>query len=280
MIENFFKSNYFMSEEWISFVNSVTKKITFVDAGGKKYPVLGNSKVLAWHPYTEPEINHLNKMGITVFFINDNFEDTNTNYRIVSNKTYDKISKDYHEGFKKNVRRSTRFNLNFVEGCNLDDMLRLNQMHMKDLGSTPYPRKFLDLLSNLPSNRIFSVEYQNKVVSFGLGFEDSNNFYFSLANSDKNFYDMRIVYFLYDKILKYCSEKGLNVHLGMGLKGQGSEIFKDRLGALRFGCYIKPELGTQVKILKLLNKVHITWLKSIYANLMFKNFFGNLIPFF
>lgn len=269
-----------MSEEWTDFVNSTTKKITFVSVDGKKYPVFGNSKVLAWHPYTEAEITQLNKMGITVFFVNDNFADTNTNYRIVGSKPYPEISKNYHEGFKKNVKRSTRFNLNFVDGCSLDDMSMLNQMHMKDLGSIPYPRKFLDMLSKLPSNKIFSVEYQNKAVSFGLGFEDSTNFYFSIANSDKKFYDMRTVYFLYDEILKYCSEKGLNLHLGMGIKGQGSEIFKDRLGALRFGCYIKPELGAQVKMLKLINKLHLTWLKSIYANLMFKSFFGNLIPFF
>ncbi len=280
MIENFFKSNYFMSEEWINFVNSVTNKVTFTNINGKTYPIFGNCKVLAWHPYTDSEVTELNRRKIVAFFITDKFEDTEIHYRIVSANTYDKVSKNYHEGFEKNVRRAGRFSLRFVSGCRLDDMVRLNKIHMKDLSSTAYPRKFLSMLSNLPSSKTFSVEHDGKIVSFGLGFEDSTNFYFSIANSDKNFYDMRIVYFLYDNIFKYCSERGLNVHLGTGLKGQGSEIFKDRLGALRFGCYISPKLGTQVKILKLINKIRISWLKNVYANIMFKNFFGNLIPFF
>ena len=285
-----FKNNFYLSEEYAKFCSKITGVSLSKEYYNKVNIFLLKNKIISISNYDEEISNifrtkKLHFMGVkNILNKEDKFPSFNE-YSIFFKKKYDLAKKNYKHSFKEGVRQSAKFPLssNLLRGYNKEvtsEVYNLYKKQMSRLNSVIFPYYFFEEFMNIPNSFLLLIRYENKICAYGFCFENQNNVYFSIAGADKNYFKYRANNKLYDELIRYSCNNNKNIHLGMGVKNSGYQIFKENTGAINFKCERSPD-HTKGLIIgsKLLKIFFIGGILKLISKLFPKKILFEAIPF-
>ncbi|MDD5133069.1 MAG: hypothetical protein PHD81_02935 [Candidatus Nanoarchaeia archaeon] len=230
-----FKNNFYLSKEWSELINSINGNISTINIRKKSIPIYKNKITLAWHRYSNLEIEELRNNKIIVTKITDSKKGL-INYHVMFAQDYDEVYKNYDKKFRNLVKKSKEFKLKLNKETNFNSLYFIYLHTLKRLNSPAFPLKFFENALKLKEAKAFSVIYQGTKIAGCLIFENEDNVYLSFAFSLDNYFFTKPNNFLYDAIINYAMKNKKNLHFGMGVENAGYERFKDDTGAIKLKC--------------------------------------------
>lgn len=150
-----------------------------------------------------------------------------TNYILDINKNYSEIKSNYLEGFTKSLRRITKFNFQYKQLQDIDEVLtlyiklygeRVAHLRTKDYTAFKNLCKVLQQNHQLFIRQAFNES--NGIVALALLFKDENRLYNIISCLTQEGRRLEANYFLYDNIIQeFCNSKILLDMEGSDIKG-------------------------------------------------------------
>lgn len=281
-LRSLFQNNVYFSDEYIEFLKNWLKDIRHTEVNGVRLPYLKTAfdkKMLALHYYSDEEINQLNKNGIRVWALKQNFNSEKT-YHVMPHKSYPEILEGYCKSFRYYVRKAQEEELQLRMDWNLDDMYANYLETMKRLKTIVFPKEYFKLFKELSCAKNFNVVKENEVVASMITLENKDNHYHVFGFSNTKGRDSFANYFLYDSLFQYSSEKGLNTHLGSGFTDAGPDDFKRRTGAIKLNVMVSPkEAVNTYKLQRFLLKLPISFSHRFFSTRFFNTVIKSIIPY-
>lgn len=287
---NSFKHNFYLTEEWATFCSQATGIPVIEKTFLKKKIFLLNKKNIGISNYTnslskefcENKIAHMrvlpkiNKNDKTPSFVE---------YAILFKDTYENAIKKYKRTHKAALKQGRKYphKLEIVKEYKpkiIDELYVVYKKHMKRLNSTFFPKFFFVSLMNSPSSLVFILRYKQKIISYSFCFQYKDNLYASIGGGDADYFKIKCVNKLYDELIKYSCDNNLNLHLGMGEKDMGFNLFKENCGAINFKCERYPNNEEMIKKITPYLKLKITgFILGILSKLFPKKVVYMVMPF-
>ncbi len=246
-----FKNNFYLTEEWANFCSEVTgikltertilnkrifllkrKNISISNYDDKLAEAMKKEKISFMRVL--PEVNSQSKMPSFL------------GYSLFLKKSYDEAVKNYKRSFRDALKQGRKYEhkLEILEGADkklIKDIYKIYVAQMRRLNSFVFPISFLEKLIKLPSSLIFILKYNKKIIAYSLCFQYEDNLYASLGGGNPQMFKIRPSNKLYDELIKYACDNKLNLHLGIGERGAGFSLFKEKAGALNYKCERYPD---------------------------------------
>jgi hypothetical protein len=149
------------------------------------------------------------------------------NYILDINKNYSEIKANYLEGFTKSLRRITKFNFQYKQSQDIDEVLtlyiklygeRVAHLCKKDYAAFRNLCKVLQQNQQLIIRQAFNES--NGIVALALLFKDENRLYNIISCLTQEGRRLEANYFLYDNIIQeFCNSNILLDMEGSDIKG-------------------------------------------------------------
>jgi hypothetical protein len=188
-----------------------------------------------------PEINNRSKKSS--FF----------EYAVLHKKSYDLAVKNYAGSFKDALKQGKKYihTTKIIKEYDEKVVGKVYDIYvsqMKRLNSFVFSVSFFKHFLESPSSMMFLIEYEEKIIAYSFCFEYKDNLYASVGGGNHNYFNLRPVNKLYDELVRYACGNNFNLHLGMGEKDAGFNLFKEKAGAVNYKCERFPD---DEKVLKL-----------------------------
>lgn len=134
------------------------------------------------------------------------------------------LGKDYQKEFSKrkmrNINKSSKYAYNFLINDNINNFYEVYNSSMKRVDANKYFFFDKNTLNNLLHfGSIFSIEFQNKVVSSIFVLEDKDNIYYFLGGTMSEYLHYGFNSLLFDLVCKYYNSSKKRFLLGGGKNG-------------------------------------------------------------
>lgn len=250
MFEKAFETNFYDSEEFVSFCESVSgihrNKFLF---SHKNLSILKNKNVsIKIFPENEMNFMKQHKIHFLKPLLINNSTDNNPSmmeYTVWYYKPYDEAYFGFDKTFRKYSKRAEKLNFE-TKIIREYDVQILNQAYklyvkqMRRLNGFIFPKYFFKKFMELKSSFLLAIYDNDKLVGYSFCFENSENMYTSIGGGDKKYFSKYINYKLYNEKIKYACEHKLNIHMGMGTNESGFNDFKRRVGAISLKVFQYP----------------------------------------
>lgn len=248
-----FKNNFYLSKEYLNFCENVTG---LKNNKTHNFNII-NNKNISINNYTKNEMEFMTKNKINFLSVSNFNNSTNSfssilEYPILFHKPYEESYKRFDRSFRKYIKKAEnigyktviirKYNQKIVE-----QIYELYVEQMKRLNGFLLPKTFFESFLNLHSSLLLLIYYDSEVVGYSCCFENANNLYTSIGGGSKKYFDKYINYKLYHEKIKYACKNKLNIHMGIGIKDSGYNIFKKRTGAICFTCERFPNNDKQIQ---------------------------------
>lgn len=180
-------------------------------------------KAMEHFKFAEITLNHANPLLINVHIKTV----LRTNFILDLNRPYTSIYNDYEDGFTKSLRRIKKFNLEYNETTDYEDIIRLYQHLYQDrlpyFSKKDFSRfeKICGILSG-ENNLICRVAYnENKTIHATVALiKDGNRLYNMISCITPEGKKLEANYFLYDKLIEELAGRAMILDLeGSDVKG-------------------------------------------------------------
>jgi len=291
IIKDAFANNYYESLEYINFL----KKTIAINIRVKKFfnrsLFLIKNKMPSITLYDKKVAQELEKLNISYCMIdcipNDINEDQSIlEYSLIPKKKYEIAKSQYKRSFRDALKQSKKHDI-FIEIWEHPGEKKINKLYslykrqMHELNSFVLPKSFFIAFLGCRASKVFVVlkEENKEIIAYCLCFENSDNLYCSLGGSIRKFFKYKAVNILYDELIRYGCSKGLNIHLGLGMKGSGYSRFKENAGAINYLCKVFPNNERILKIYQKISHLKVVGiLLRLYSFLFPKKLIYLLIP--
>ena len=123
----------------------------------------------------------------------------------------------------------------------LERVYPLYERQMERLNSFLFPPSvFADLL-RMPAAFCLTIEHGPALIGYCFCAENRHNLYPSVGGVEAAFFPLRAVNHMYDYLVRYACERGLNIHFGLGIRDSGFDKFKQRAGAIAYKVERHPD---------------------------------------
>ena len=236
-----FKTNFYFSDEWAGLFQAATQRPARVVtvSGAERWVV--KDKLVAISNFSDTEAAVLRRSGIEVLRVLP-VPNTGTpnpslfEYSLWFKRTYDQAVGGYKDTFRRAVRQSERHDIRITLHREYDDDLiariyRLYERQMERLNSFVFPRTFFAGFLQMPQAFCLTIDHGSTPIGYCFCAENSENLYPSVGGIDPAFFPLRAVNRMYDYLVRYACERGLNIHFGLGIRDSGFDRFKQHAGA-------------------------------------------------
>lgn len=299
-IESAFINNYYESLEYINLLKKASGVNIRIKKFGNKSLFLMKNKSPSIMFYNEDIAKELERQNISFLMIKDipnkaNEKPSLLEYSLIPKKSYKDAKACYKRSFKDGLKQSKKFDIKTEIWQNLDEkslnlIYSFYKRQMKSLNSFILPRAFFMYLSECKALRTFAIfkisndrdkntKHTKELISYCFCFENTENLYCSIGGSLKKYFKYKPVNILYNELIRYGCSKGLNIHLGLGMRGSGYSRFKENAGAINLRC--KAFLGNEntLKIYQKLSRLKVVGIiLRLYSFLFPKRLIYTLIP--
>jgi hypothetical protein len=244
-----FVDNYYLSRDYAYLFSTILNKtLSAIKVGDGSYYSIGN-KLVGIHPYTDAEAQELKaeRIGFTRILNQDNSLSQNPSireYNVIPFAAYESCRKNYQKHFRNQVNQSQRNNLKLsimekTDG-NMSQAYEVYRKQIIRLNGWLFPLEMFSMMVKQRASRLYLLRCQDKVISYALIYETNRNMYLPLQGSLQEFFQLRPNNYIYDSLIKESCDKGKNLHLGSGIRGEGFERFKKEAGALQLSLEPYP----------------------------------------
>jgi hypothetical protein len=253
-----FEHNFYLTEEYAGFCSKISniplqKRIV----AGQVIHTLKNKNV-AISNYSDELCHEFKKKKITHLRVTPEINDlaprpSLMEYSIFYKTTYEEAFKKYRTSFFHGLREGKKFphqvrvvrqpDRRLIEG-----IYRIYESQMKRHNSYLFPLGFFDTFLASPSALLFLIEYQQQVIAYFCCFQHHDNIYASIGGGNPLYFSYKSSNKLYDELIRYACQNGLNIHLGIGEHAAGYQKFKRNAG---LSCYRVERFPDDDKILNL-----------------------------
>ena len=241
-----FRKNFYLSEHFALFCQNITGRgVSRTEIAGTRVPVLKKLNV-AVGAYSSEVRSQLRKHGISYMAVlpKINAKEKSPSlfeYAVLHKKSYDEAAGNYAKSFRTPLRNGKKYRhtMRIVRGVDEEILSRvfpIYETHMKRLNSWVFPRSLFEQYMAMPDSLLFLLEYEGEIVAYMFCCENAENLYCSFGGGNPLCYQYKGTNKVYDELIRYACGKGLNVHLGFGVKGAGYNVFKEKAGAVNYKC--------------------------------------------
>lgn len=256
---NVFKNNFYLTREWADFCSKVTNIKLSEKTISKQKVFLLKKKNLSISNYSnkfseEMKDNKISFMRVLPHVNNQSENPSFIEYAIFHKKSYEKAVKDYKRSFRDALKQGEKYphTTKIIKDYNNKIIYKVYDVYisqMKRLNSAIFSFSFFEHLMKSPSSLLFILEHEKEIISYSFCFQYEDNLYASIGGSNPDFFKLRASNKLYNELIKYCCENNLNMHLGIGEKDAGFNLFKEKAGALNYKCERHPNDEWMIKML-------------------------------
>ena len=263
-----FKNNFFLTEEWANFCSKVTNIELTEKTISKQKVFLLKNKNLSISNYKDKLSKEMKKNKISFMRIlpqinNQNESPSIIEYAIFYKKTYEEAVKNYKRSFSDALKQGEKYphTTKIIQEYDKKTIKKVYDVYtsqMKRLNSAIFPFSFFEHLMKSPSSLLFILEYKKNIISYSFCFQYKDNLYASIGGGNPDLFKLRASNKLYNELIKYSCKNNLNIHLGIGEKDAGFNLFKEKAGAINYKCERHPNDEWMIKLLTPFLKLKLT----------------------
>jgi hypothetical protein len=253
-----FEHNFYLTEEYARFCSKIAniplKKRT---VNGQVIYTLKNKNV-AISNYSGDLCREFKRQKITHLRVTPEFNHlaprpSLMEYAIFHKTTYEEAFKKYRTSFFHGLREGRKFPhqvrvVRRPDGQLVGDIYRIYTDQMKRHNSYHFPLSFFETFLASPSALLFLIEYQQQVIAYFCCFQHHDNIYASIGGGNPRYFSHKSSNKLYDELIRYACQNGLNIHLGIGEHAAGYQKFKRNAG---LSCYRVERFPDDDNVLRL-----------------------------
>jgi hypothetical protein len=254
-----FKNNFYLTSEWADFCSKVTNiKLTDKTISKQKVFLLKN-KNISISNYgdkfsKEMKDNKISFMRVLPQVNNQTESPSFIEYAIFYKKSYEEAVKNYKRSFTDALKQGEKYphTTKIIKKFDKKIIIKVYNVYtsqMKRLNSAIFPFSFFEHLIKSPSSLLFILEHKKNIISYSFCFQHKDNLYASIGGGNPDFFKLRASNKLYNELIKYSCENNLNIHLGIGEKDAGFNLFKEKAGAFNYKCERHPNDEWMIKML-------------------------------
>jgi hypothetical protein len=246
-----FRHNFYFSDEWARLFQSAAQLPSrTVAVGGAERHVV-KDKLVAVAAFSDEDAEALRKSGVEFIRVLPVVNGATPRpslfeYSIWFNTTYPEAVRGYKDSFRRAVRQSERHGIRITLHRAYDASLiarvyPLYERQMERLNSFLFPPSFFAEFLRMPSAFCLTVEHGSALVGYCFCAENGENLYPSVGGIEPAFFPLRAVNHMYDHLVRYACERGLNIHFGLGIRDSGFDKFKQHAGAVVYKVERHPD---------------------------------------
>ena len=246
-----FRDNFYFSEEWAGVFQAATNRpVRQVPVGGTQRYVVHDKLVgisnLSDQEATTLRENRVQFIRVLPVVNTDTHDSSLFEYSVWYRKSYDEAVRGYHDSFRRAVRQAGRHDIRIAVHREsraelIDRVYPLYERQMERLNSFVFPRSFFASFLQMPSAFCLTVEHGSTLIGYCFCAENLDNLYPSVGGIEPAYFPLRAVNRLYDYLVRYACERGLNIHFGLGIRGSGFDRFKQHAGATVYKIERHPD---------------------------------------
>ena len=239
-----FADNFYLTDDYAAYCSRITKiPPRKVVIQGRNYYLLKN-KNIAVSNYCEALTGEFRKRKTAYLRVTPEINGLTSapslmEYSIFHSSSYEQAAARYRTSFRHGLREGRKFPHEVdirrrPDDRTLDETYGIYLEQMKRHHSYILPRSLFKAFVDTPSAFLFLIRYGKNITAYFCCFEHRDNIYASMGGGDPRFFSTKCSNKLYDELIKYACQNGLNIHLGLGEYGSGYQQFKKNAGLI---CY-------------------------------------------
>jgi hypothetical protein len=246
-----FRHNFFSSDEWAGLFQAATRyPARHVAVGGAPQCVV-KDKLVAISNFSDEEAAALRESKLEFVRVLPVVNSGATTpslfeYSIWFKKSYEEALRGYKDSFRRAVRQAERHEIRITVHREYDAGLigriyPLYERQMDRLNSFVFPQSFFAGFLQMPSAFCITIEYESTLIGYCFCAENADNLYPSVGGIEPAFFPLRAVNRMYDYLVRYACDRGLNIHFGLGIHDSGFDRFKQHAGATVYKVERHPD---------------------------------------